>query len=61
VRRARSARGFSISPKNLPTEGPGFGVIPISPDAAAVANREGKVDSQFRRLPNVASARIVVT
>ena len=25
------------------------------------SNREGKVDSQFRRLPNLASARIIVT
>jgi len=29
--------------------------------ARVCSNREGKVDSQFRRLPNLASARIVVT
>jgi len=29
--------------------------------ARVCSNREGKVDSQFRRLPNLASARIIVT
>ena len=29
--------------------------------ARVCSNREGKVDTQFRRLPNLASARIVVS